>query len=208
MNVNYGILCDNTLAEIAKSDIKPSLLLHACCAPCSSYTLEYLTPYFDITLFFYNPNIAPENEYNFRASELARLIKEHPDFSDVKLIVPEYDSAPFFEMAKGREDFKEGGERCFDCYRLRLEETAKTAAGKYDFFCTTLSISPHKNAEKLNLIGGELAEKHGVKYLFSDFKKKGGYQRSIALSHEYGLYRQDYCGCIFSKKEAMERKNG
>ena len=208
MSVNYGLLCENTLAEIAKSGVKPSLLLHACCAPCSSYTLEYLVPYFDISLFFYNPNIAPESEYDFRAKELARLLSEHPDFGSVKLIVPEYDGTPFFEMAKGKEDLKEGGERCFDCYRLRLEETAKAAAGKFDYFCTTLSISPHKNAEKLNIIGGELSEKYGVKYLFSDFKKKGGYQRSIALSREYDLYRQDYCGCAFSKKEAMERKNG
>ncbi|MBR5539314.1 MAG: epoxyqueuosine reductase QueH [Clostridia bacterium] len=205
---NYGLMCENTLNKISKSEGKPSLFLHACCAPCASYTLEYLVPFFDITLFFYNPNIAPESEYTFRANELERLIKEHPSFGDVKLIIPEYDSTTFFEIAKGKESLKEGGERCFDCYRLRLEETAKEASGKYDFFCTTLSISPHKNAEKLNLIGGELAKKHGVEYLFSDFKKKGGYQRSIALSREYGLYRQDYCGCIFSKKEAMERRNG
>ena len=178
------------------------------CAPCSSYTLEHLVGYFDITLFFYNPNIAPESEYNFRAEELARLIKEHPDFSEVKLIVPEYDSSPFFDMARGKENLKEGGERCFDCYRLRLAETAKEAAGKYDYFCTTLSISPHKNAEKLNTIGLELEKTYGIKYLPSDFKKKGGYQRSIALSKEYGLYRQDYCGCAYSKAEAMERKNG
>lgn len=208
MRVNYGLLCETALAEIVKNGSKPSLLLHACCAPCSSYTLEYLVPYFDITLFFYNPNIAPESEYNFRARELERLIREHPSFGDVKLITAAYDSTPFFEMAKGKEDLKEGGERCFDCYRLRLEETAKMAAGRYDYFCTTLSISPHKNAEMLNKIGGELSEKYGIKYLFSDFKKKGGYQRSIALSSEYDLYRQDYCGCAFSKKEAMERKNG
>ena len=205
---NYSLECEKILAETKKSGKKPTLLLQACCAPCSSYTLEYLADYFDITLFFYNPNIAPESEYNFRAEELARLIKEHPDFRNVKLIVPEYDSTPFFEMAKGKEKLKEGGERCFDCYRLRLAETAKAAVGKYDYFCTTLSISPHKNAEKLNTIGLELEKIYGVKYLPSDFKKKGGYQRSIALSKEYGLYRQDYCGCAYSKAEAMERKNG
>ncbi len=206
---NYGLLCEETLKEIVSKGIRPTLLLHACCAPCASYTLEYLVEYFDITLLFYNPNISPQSEYDFRAAELERLLSEHPSFSAVKLIIPEYDSTYFFEMANGRESLKEGGERCFDCYRLRLEETAKKAAEeKYDYFCTTLSISPHKNAEKLNSIGGELAEKYGVKYLFSDFKKKGGYQRSIALSREYGLYRQDYCGCAYSKKEAMERKNG
>ena len=206
--VNYSLECEKILAEIEKSGKKPTLLLQACCAPCSSYTLEYLVKYFDITLFFYNPNIAPESEYNFRLQELARLIKEHPDFSGVKLIAPEYDSTPFFEMAKGKEHLKEGGERCFDCYRLRLTETAKEAAGAYDYFCTTLSISPHKNAEKLNEIGLELEKLYGVKYLPSDFKKKGGYQRSIALSKEYGLYRQDFCGCAYSKAEAKERKNG
>lgn len=206
---NYGLLCEETLKEISKSGKRPSLLLHACCAPCSSYTLEYLVRYFDITLFFYNPNISPKSEYEFRAAELLRLLLEHGGFENVKLIVPEYDSAPFFEMAKGKENIPEGGERCFDCYRLRLTETAKKAAdGKYDYFCTTLSISPHKNAEKLNSIGGELAKEYGVRYLFSDFKKKGGYQRSIALSREYNLYRQDYCGCAYSKKEAEERKNG
>ncbi|MBQ4598922.1 MAG: epoxyqueuosine reductase QueH [Clostridia bacterium] len=204
---NYAKLLDAELAAIAAAGNRPRLLLHACCAPCSSYTLEYLTKYFDITLFFYNPNIAPKEEYDFRAAELARFIGAHPACGGVKLSVPAYDSAPFFEIAKGLEDVPEGGERCMGCYRLRLAETAKAAKdGDFDYFCTTLSISPYKNAAALNEIGGELAEDCGVKYLYSDFKKKGGYARSIELSREYDLYRQDYCGCIYSKMEAQKRR--
>ena len=204
---NYAKLLDEELAKITASNIRPRLLLHACCAPCSSYTLEYLTKYFDITLFFYNPNIAPEEEYDFRAAELSRFLSAHPACGGVKLSVAAYDSAPFFAMAKGLEDVPEGGERCMKCYRLRLAETAKAAKeGGFDYFCTTLSISPYKNALALNTIGGELAEECGVKYLYSDFKKKGGYARSIELSKEYDLYRQDYCGCIYSKMEAEKRR--
>lgn len=204
---NYAKLLDEELAKITASNIRPRLLLHACCAPCSSYTLEYLTKYFDITLFFYNPNIAPEEEYDFRAAELSRFLSAHPACGRVKLSVAAYDSAPFFAMAKGLEDVPEGGERCMECYRLRLAETAKAAKeGGFDYFCTTLSISPYKNALALNTIGGELAEECGVKYLYSDFKKKGGYARSIELSKEYDLYRQDYCGCIYSKMEAEKRR--
>lgn len=204
---NYAKLLDEELAKITASNIRPRLLLHACCAPCSSYTLEYLTKYFDITLFFYNPNIAPEEEYDFRAAELSRFLSAHPACGRVKLSVAAYDSAPFFAMAKGLEDVPEGGERCMKCYRLRLAETAKAAKeGGFDYFCTTLSISPYKNALALNTIGGELAEECGVKYLYSDFKKKGGYARSIELSKEYDLYRQDYCGCIYSKMEAEKRR--
>ena len=204
---NYAKLLDEELAKITASNIRPRLLLHACCAPCSSYTLEYLTKYFDITLFFYNPNIAPEEEYDFRAAERSRFLSAHPACGRVKLSVAAYDSAPFFAMAKGLEDVPEGGERCMKCYRLRLAETAKAAKeGGFDYFCTTLSISPYKNALALNTIGGELAEECGVKYLYSDFKKKGGYARSIELSKEYDLYRQDYCGCIYSKMEAEKRR--
>ena len=204
---NYAKLLDEELAKITASNIRPRLLLHACCAPCSSYTLEYLTKYFDITLFFYNPNIAPEEEYDFRAAELSRFLSAHPACGRVKLSVAAYDSAPFFAMAKGLEDVPEGGERCMKCYRLRLAETAKAAKeGGFDYFCTTLSISPYKNALALNTIGGGLAEECGVKYLYSDFKKKGGYARSIELSKEYDLYRQDYCGCIYSKMEAEKRR--
>ena len=204
---NYAKLLDAELASIAEANSRPRLLLHACCAPCSSYTLEYLTKYFDITLFFYNPNIAPKEEYDFRAEELRRFLSVHPVCGGVKLAVPTYDSTPFFAIAKGLEDAPEGGERCKKCYRLRLMETAKAAKdGGYDYFCTTLSISPYKNAPALNEIGGELAKEYGVKYLYSDFKKKGGYARSIELSTEYDLYRQDYCGCVYSKLEAEKRR--
>ncbi len=203
---NYSILLDREIESIKASGERKSLLLQACCAPCSSYTLEYLAEVFDITLFFYNPNISPESEYDFRAAELSRFIKEHPLCGDVKLDICKYDSAPFFEMARGHESDREGGDRCKKCYRLRLSETARAARdGGYDYFCTTLSISPYKNAEALNKIGCELSREYGVKYLYSDFKKKGGYARSIALSREYNLYRQNYCGCSFSKAEAEER---
>lgn len=188
---------------ISNMDGRKTLLLHGCCAPCSSYVLEYLTEYFDITLLYYNPNIFPESEYNKRIDEVKRLISEMPLKSQVKLIEGEYKSEDFFDIAKGLEHLPEGGERCFKCYRLRLEEAAKAAKeGGYDYFSTTLSISPHKNAEKLNEIGQELEEKYGVKYLYADFKKREGYKRSIELSRIYGLYRQNYCGCIYSKQQA------
>lgn len=205
---NYGKVLEQTLGKIRASGSRPRLLLQACCAPCSSYTLEYLTAYFDITLLFYNPNIFPEAEYTFRASELRRFLTEHPACASVSLLVPPYDPAPFFEAAKGFEDEPERGARCKKCYRLRLEAAAKAARdGGYDYFCTTLSISPHKDAAALNEIGGELAKTYGVPYLFSDFKKKGGYLRSIELSETYHLYRQDYCGCIYSKAEAERRRS-
>ena len=201
--MNYQLMLDKKIENITKTGAKPKLLLQACCAPCSSYVLEYLSAYFDITLFFYNPNISPESEYDFRASELNRLINEMPLENKPKIIVCDYDSSPFFEIAKGLEDLSEGNERCFLCYRLRLEETAKYAKQNgFDYFCTTLSISPHKNANKLNEIGDELSQKYGIEYLYSDFKKKNGYIRSITLSKEYNLYRQNYCGCVFSKKQA------
>ena len=204
---NYSKWLEKEIESLRAERVRPRLLLQACCAPCSSYTLEYIASTFDITLFFYNPNISPEKEYDFRASELERFISVHPSCKDVKLEVCKYDASPFWEIAKGLEALPEGGERCMKCYRLRLEETAKAAKnGGYDYFCTTLSISPHKNAEALNAFGREFAEKYGIKYLFSDFKKKGGYARSIELSKEYGLYRQDYCGCAYSKAEA-ERRN-
>ncbi len=188
---------------ISNMDGRKTLLLHGCCAPCSSYVLEYLTEYFDITLLYYNPNIFPGSEYNKRIEEVKRLISEMPLKFQVKLIEGEYKPEDFFDIAKGLEHLPEGGERCFRCYRLRLEEAAKAAKeGGYDYFSTTLSISPHKNAEKLNEIGRELEEKYGVKYLYADFKKREGYKRSIELSRIYGLYRQNYCGCIYSKQQA------
>lgn len=183
----------------------PKLLLHSCCAPCSSYVLEYLSQYFEITVFYYNPNIFPEEEFYKRIREQERLIREMSAKYPVHFIAGNYDSEKFYAMAKGLEQVPEGGERCFKCYELRLREAAKVAAaGGFDYFTTTLSISPLKNAAKLNEIGERLAAEYQVAYLPSDFKKKNGYKRSTELSREYGLYRQDYCGCIFSKKERME----
>lgn len=200
MKENYQIILNNTLERIKESDKRPSLLLHACCAPCSSYVLEYLNEYFAITVFFYNPNITNRDEYQKRAVEIKRLISEIPHKNDIKLIYGKYDTDSFFELSKGLEAQPEGGQRCFKCYRLRLTETAKAAkAGGFDYFTTTLSISPHKNAQVLNEIGAELAAEYGTSYLFSDFKKKNGYKRSCELSAIYGLYRQSYCGCIYSK---------
>lgn len=197
------------LLESIKCDGKaPRLLLHACCAPCSSYVLEYLTGYFDITVFFYNPNITDAMEYKKRADELARLISLMPKKNGVSLFVAPHEPSGFLKMAEGREGLPEGGARCFDCYRIRLEATAEymrkvnaenTAEEPFSAFATTLTVSPHKNAAKLNEIGLELAEKYGVRYLPSDFKKREGYKRSIELSREYGLYRQDFCGCEFSR---------
>lgn len=184
------------------------LLLHACCAPCSSYVLEYLSEFFDITMLYFNPNISPEAEYRKRIGEVERLLREMPLKSEVKLLEGRYCPEEFFKLAEGLEELPEGGERCFKCYRQRLEEAAKAAKeGGFDYFTTTLSISPHKNAEKLNLIGGELEKEYGVKYLYGDFKKRNGYKRSIELSRIYGLYRQNYCGCIYSRR-AAERNKG
>ena len=190
------------IEQIKKGKTKPSLLLHVCCAPCSSYVIEYLSKFFNITIYYYNPNISPIQEYNFRLEELSRLLKEMKEAENIEVLPCEYDPETFYEIAKGLEKEKEGGERCFKCYRLRLEKTAEAAKEKgFDYFTTTLSISPYKNAEKLNEIGKELSEKYNVPYLFSDFKKKNGYKRSIELSKEYDLYRQDYCGCIYSKRD-------
>ena len=198
MKTNYQLLLDKKIKEA--DGVRPSLLLHACCAPCSSYVLEYLSKYFRITLFFYNPNISPRKEYDVRYEELRRLLGEMGLDGEVAFANSEYEPERFFEIAKGLEDLPEGGERCKKCYELRLEATAKAAASQgFDLFTTTLSISPHKNAEWLNEIGKQLADKYGCEYLFSDFKKRGGYLRSCQLSEQYGLYRQDFCGCIYSK---------
>ena len=204
---SYSAFTEQVIEKINLSGKKPSLLLHACCAPCASYVIEYLSDYFDITLFYYNPNISPKSEYDFRLSELERLCREHPKAKGIKILPCDYDSNEFFSAVKGMEELPEGGERCRICYSLRLEKTAETAK-KYgfDFFTTTLSISPHKNAKWLNEIGQALEEKYAVSYLFSDFKKKNGYKRSIELSGEYNLYRQDFCGCAFSKRDARLRR--
>ncbi len=206
MAENYGILTENKINEIKKAGTHPTLLLHVCCAPCSSYVLEYLSHVFDITLFFYNPNIFPEGEYKFRLSELERFTSE-AGYTDMRIISPVYNPTEFFEAVRGMESLAEGGERCRICYNLRLKRTAEEAAsGKYDYFTTTLSISPYKNSEWLNEIGNQLANEYGLSYLYSDFKKKNGYKRSIELSTKYGLYRQNYCGCIYSKKESENKR--
>lgn len=203
MNIkrNYQKELDRIIASITEKGIRPSLLLHACCAPCSSYVLEYLNEYFNITLYYYNPNISPESEYSFRISELHRLVSEMN--IDVEIIDGEYTPEVFNEITMGLENEPEQGARCMKCYRLRLEHTAKLAKEwGFDYFTTTLSISPMKNTEALNSIGAALAERYGVSYLFSDFKKREGYKRSIELSRQYGLYRQNYCGCIYSKAKS------
>lgn len=185
---------------------KPTLLLHACCAPCSSAVLEVLVEHFDITIFFYNPNISPKSEFDYRLEELHRLLVEM-NLTEINIISPDYDESEFLNIAKGQETLPEGGARCKDCYRLRLEKTAEHAKkGGFDYFTTTLSVSPYKNAQALNEIGGALGEEYGVKYLLSDFKKGDGYKRSCQLSREYNLYRQNYCGCVFSKAQAEERE--
>lgn len=202
--INYQRELDKLIASLEGT---PRLLLHSCCAPCSSYCLEYLSQYFSITVLYYNPNISPEEEFRKRADEQARLISELPVKNRVELVVDEYDPGEFFEAVKGLENTPEGGERCFVCYRLRLERAARYASEHgFDYFCSTLSISPLKNAQKLNEIGAELSGIYNIRNLPNDFKKKaanqngGGYLRSIELSREYGLYRQDYCGCVFSKR--------
>ncbi len=202
MKQNYQLILDKTLNCIKKEGVRPTLLLHACCAPCSSYVLEYLNEYFDITVFFYNPNITENAEYQKRADELIWLIQELPHQAEIKFIDSGYSPEKFIEISKGLENAPEGGERCFKCYRLRLEESARIAKKNgFDYFTTTLSISPHKNAQALNDIGKKLSDAYDVGYLFSDFKKRNGYKRSCELSEIYNLYRQDYCGCIYSKKE-------
>ncbi|GFI33577.1 epoxyqueuosine reductase QueH [Bacteroidaceae bacterium] len=197
--MNYQRELEKLIERLKKEEKVPGLLLHSCCAPCSSYVLEYLSNYFAITLFYYNPNIYPESEYTKRILEQQTLIGEMKSQNPISFISGSYDNDRFYEMAEGLEHLKEGGERCFRCYELRLRETAKLAQeGGFDYFATTLSISPLKNAAKLNEIGVRLAKEYGVSYLPSDFKKKNGYKRSIELSKKYGLYRQDYCGCEFS----------
>ena len=198
---NYQKLLDRTIEEITAQKRIPSLLLHSCCAPCSSYVLEYLSEYFRITVFYFNPNITSREEYEKRIAEQKRLISLLPAKNPLDFIEGEYCPEEFFELAKGLESAPEGGERCFKCYRQRIARAADYAKEKgFDYFTTTLSVSPHKNAEKLNEIGGEEAKRTGVPYLFSDFKKREGYKRSIALSAQYGLYRQSYCGCIYSRQ--------
>ena len=204
-NRNYQKELEKLIEKQQRDGEKPSLLLHSCCAPCSSYVLEYLAPYFNICDFYYNPNISPKQEYEDRKEELVRLIREMGLSTEVTFLEGTYRPEDFFAMAKGMEKLPEGGERCFKCYEMRLRESAKIAKEQgAEYFATTLTISPLKNAQKLNEIGERLAEEYGVKYLPSDFKKKNGYKRSVELSAQYELYRQNYCGCVFSKLQAGE----
>ena len=197
--INYGLLLDKKIAELEKNGERPSLLLHACCAPCSSHILTVLEKYFRITLYFCNPNIAPEEEFTFRYEELKRLVREMG--MDIPIVEEPYDPAPFYELAKGLEDLPERGERCQKCIEYRLRKAgAKAKELSCEFFTTTLTISPHKDCTFINECGGRLQEEIGVPYLFSDFKKHEGYKHSIELSRQYNLYRQNYCGCVFSKK--------
>lgn len=219
MGTNYQIVLEKTIKEDLLLNYTKKLLLHACCAPCSSYCIEYLASIYDVIIYFYNPNITDEKEYKKRSDEISRFVskfnEEHEgkksdyfpqtNYKEVKLVFGEYDCREFFNIAKGLEKVKEGNERCYKCYELRLISTAKKAFElNADYFTTTLSISPYKKADWLNQIGCLQGEVYSVAYLFSDFKKNNGYKRSIELSQEYGLYRQDYCGCIYSKLEMEE----
>ena len=196
---NFQKVLDKTIEENEKANRVPTLLLHSCCAPCSSYVLEYLSQYFEITIFYYNPNIGKEEEYKKRVEEQKRLIESLPAKHRIHFLEGKYEPEKFYDAVKGYEKCEEGGERCFICYEMRLRESAKIAKEKgFDYFTTTLSISPLKNAAKLNEIGHKLSSEYEVEYLYSDFKKKNGYKRSIELSKEYDLYRQDYCGCVYS----------
>lgn len=212
--INYHQKMLEIIQEQCDEENVPRLLLHSCCAPCSSYCLELLSQYFEVTVFYYNPNIYPPEEYTMRVAEQDRFVKEFPAKHKISFVEGTYDTEKFYAMAKGMEQLKEGGERCFSCYELRLKESAEYAKENgFDFFTTTLSISPLKNAQKLNEIGAKLETELGVRYLYSDFKKQNGYKRSTEISNEYEMYRQYYCGCVYSKKQrddeiaAKEREN-
>ena len=208
---NYYQRFKEQVGEAVKESEKPTLLLHACCAPCSSHVLSVVAQYFDVTVFFYNPNIDDKAEYEKRLAELERFVSEAGFAAGTKVVDGGYGPEDFFEMTRGRGDLPEGGERCYDCYKLRLEKTAEYARlNSYDYFSTTLSISPYKRSDWINEIGialgKEMEGQEGApEFLFSDFKKENGYKHSIELSKEYCLYRQDYCGCVFSKREREQK---
>ena len=203
VKVNYHRILKDTLEEIKKKFVskKPNLLLHSCCGPCSSYVIGYLMEFFNIYIFYCNPNIYPEKEYFKRKEEQLKLLS-YTDFKDIKFVDCEYDHLSFLEKVRGYEQSLEGGKRCDICFKVRLQEAVKTAKRlNIDYFSTTLTVSPHKNAEKINTIGKALGNKYFCNYLVSDFKKKDGYKKSIELSKKYNLYRQNYCGCEFSFKK-------
>ena len=198
--INYQLELDKIINKIEGENTTKSLLLHSCCAPCSSYVLAYLNKYFNITVFYYNPNITNKEEYLKRKQEQIRLISELPAINKINILDADYNPEKFFEISKGLENCREGGERCFKCYKLRLEATAKAAKeNSFNDFCTTLTISPLKNAQKINEMGQMLGDEYQISFLPSDFKKKEGFKKSIELSSQYNLYRQNYCGCIYSK---------
>ena len=204
--MNYQLEMEKIIEKEQEQNHVPTLLLHSCCAPCSSSVLERLNSFFQITILYYNPNIDPEEEYDKRKEEEKRFLSLFPSKYPISFLDCDYDRNSFYEAVKGFEHCKEGEERCYRCYQLRLEKTAKEAQkNHFDYFGTTLSISPYKNSNWINEIGFSLAKKYQISYLPADFKKKNGYQRSIELSQKYQLYRQDYCGCIYSKLE-KERK--
>jgi len=200
MKENYQKLLESELEIIKKKNIVPNILLHSCCAPCSSYVIEYLNSYFNITILYYNPNISPKEEYDKRKEEQIKLINTIPTKNKINILDCDYDSDLYQETIKGLEREPERGNRCTKCFNLRLDKTAKLASiNNYDYFGTTLTVSPYKNSELLNKIGLSLEKKYNIKWLYSDFKKNNGYKRSIELSKKYNLYRQNYCGCIYSK---------
>jgi predicted adenine nucleotide alpha hydrolase (AANH) superfamily ATPase len=200
--ISYQRWLDAKINKIKNNKYRPELLLHSCCAPCSSYVIEYLSPFFSITVFFYNPNIHPQEEYKRRLEEQITLTEKIKVKNEINLIIGSYEPDLFFQRVKGLEQEKEGGRRCQKCFKLRLEKTAQKASQLgLPYFTTTLTVSPHKNAKLINRLGNDIASLYPLQYLFSDFKKKNGFQRSIVLSHQYKLYRQSYCGCIFSKEQ-------
>lgn len=200
--MNYEQVMEKLILENCGQGRVPRLLLHSCCAPCSSYCIERLTAHFSVTVYYYNPNIYPPEEYDMRVREQERFVREFPVQYPLSFVAEKYEPQEFYEQVKGMEKLPEGKERCFVCYELRLRKAAEYARQNgYDFFTTTLSISPLKNAEKLNEIGRKLEQEYEIRYLYSDFKKKNGYKRSAEISREYGMYRQYYCGCVYSKKE-------
>ncbi|MBQ9318716.1 MAG: epoxyqueuosine reductase QueH [Bacilli bacterium] len=205
--MNYQLKLEQLLEQIDINSPKLKLLLHACCGPCSSYCLEYLSKYFDITILYYNPNIYPDEEYHRRFNELKNFISQIPHGNQIDILEVRYNPNEYYQAVKGLEHLGERSERCYACYKFRLEECAKIAKEqKYDFFTTTLSISPFKNAQWINEIGELLEKKYKVSYLYADFKKKNGYKRSIELSKQYNMYRQDYCGCVYSKIEHDKKR--